>query len=104
MTKHYMRVGVSGPASCNDFFNVGSSSSQYPTDSSNCQAIFWYITKSISTTNQGGSLSKQSNYREGVYASDMKRYKGVEGVSNKPKSSMTYYMDGPLACTYPEHY
>ena len=28
--------GVSGPALCNDFQNVGSSSCQYPTDSSNC--------------------------------------------------------------------
>ena len=27
---------VSGPALGNDFFNVGSSSCQYPTDSSNC--------------------------------------------------------------------
>ena len=40
-------VGVSGPALRNDFLNVGSSSCQYPTDSFNCEAIFWYIWKAF---------------------------------------------------------
>ena len=34
--QRYMVVGVSGPALRNDFYNVGLSSCQYPTDGSNC--------------------------------------------------------------------